>query len=221
MWQWEHILTLAQSIVHRGLLGCHAVRTCARVLRGKEDNKLLNDLRIPLCVCVWLCRGWSWPQLGLLFPPFCPFWHVPALFHAWSLSLRGESVQGSQLTKTWWWRGDWSSTCSAAKLINAAWPCRGVEDSAGKGKSALKADGTAAVSVLVRLNPSNLCPEGRKSHLLFLCHQKSWSPCFLYDLCTVLLLFPLCWLWHISDPVLSQQKTILSKKKKATVLLWI
>ncbi|NWT12760.1 HPSE2 protein, partial [Vireo altiloquus] len=31
---------------------------------------------------------------------------------------------------------------------------------------------TAAVSVLARLNPLNLCPEGRKSHLLFFCHQK-------------------------------------------------
>lgn len=51
-WQWEHIFTLAQSILRRCLLGCHAVRTCARVLSGKEDNKLLNDLRIPLHVCL-------------------------------------------------------------------------------------------------------------------------------------------------------------------------
>lgn len=144
-------------------------------------------------------------------PTLLPFWHIPALFNAWSPSLCGESVQGSQLTETWWWRCDCTSAFSAATLINAAWPGRGVEDSAGKGKPALKADGTAAVSVLDRWNPSNLCPEGRKSHLVFLCHQKGWLPCFLYDLCTVLLL-PLCWLWHSSDSL--KQKIISSKKKK-------
>lgn len=162
---------------------------------------------------MWLHRGWSWPQLRLLFSLFSPFWHIPALLHAWSPSLCGELAQGSQLTKTWWWRCDCTSACSAAKLTNAVWPGRGVEDSVGKGKPALKADGTAAVSVLVRLNPSNLCPEGRKYHLVFLCHQKGWSPCFLYDLCTVLLLLPLCWLWHISDPLLSSRKLSQVKKK--------
>lgn len=157
---------------------------------------------------MWLHRGWSWPQLGLLFPLFCPFWRIPALFHAWSLSLCGESVQGSQLTKTWCWRCDCTSAFSAAKLINAAWPGRGVENSAGKGKPELQADGTAAASVLIRLNPSNLYPEGRKSHLVFLCHQKGWSLYSLYDLCAVFLLLPLCWLWHISDPL--KQKIISS-----------
>lgn len=47
--EWEHIFTLAQSILHKCLLGCHAARTCAEVLSGKEDNKLLNDVRIHSC----------------------------------------------------------------------------------------------------------------------------------------------------------------------------
>lgn len=59
----------------------------------------------------------------------------------------------------------------------------GVEDSAGKGKPAVKG-GTAAASASVRLNPTKLCSEGGEAHRLVLCHQQGWSP--MPSFCSVL-----------------------------------
>lgn len=78
-----------------------------------------------LYLCVWLHRGWDWLQSGLLLPAFCPLYCVPALFCSWSLSLPGESIQGPQLAKQEWCRGDCTWACSAAWTHECGvWPQR-------------------------------------------------------------------------------------------------
>lgn len=60
---------------------------------------MLNDLRIPLHVCV-VAQGLELTSARAAPSTLLPFWHVPTLSCAWSLSLPGESVQGTQLAKT-------------------------------------------------------------------------------------------------------------------------
>lgn len=137
-----------------------------------------------LYMCVWLRRGWSWPQPGLLLPPFCPsgMFLLSPVPGAWVYLV-------SQFREPSWPKPD-SGEVIALQLIqlpepiNGTWPwrCRG---QCWKGKLAGK-DGSAAASALVRLNPTKLCPEGGEA---WFAATKSWSPCLLL-LCTVSCCFP-------------------------------
>lgn len=73
----------------------------------------------------WLHRGWGWLQPGLLLLPFCPLCCVSPLFCSWRLTLHGESIQGPQLAKQEWCRGDCTWACSAAWTHECGmWPQR-------------------------------------------------------------------------------------------------